>query len=61
MDTYKEEQYINALIALIRGFEFETCDECGEGIEVHSFAPDVLGNPHVYCLGNLHNYIMGGT
>lgn len=43
------EQYLEDLLALVESFRYELCSECLRDVERHVFAPDPLGNPHIYC------------
>ena len=42
-------QYAEIVRGIVDGFDYELCYECGEDLDAHAIAPDVLGLPHVYC------------
>lgn len=42
--------YASKVLGLVDGFEYELCAECLRDLDAHVIAPDVLGNPHAYCI-----------
>ena len=44
------DDYVEKLLGVIGLFEYEYCCECGRDINEHMIGPDILGNPHAFCL-----------
>ena len=49
-DTYDAE-----VATLKRSFEFELCEHCGQDLDAHTFAPDVLGHAQIRCTTRQEN------
>lgn len=43
-------RYRQDLEMLIDSFSYEYCEVCGKDIDRHVLSPDMLGNPHAFCL-----------
>lgn len=43
------ETYESEAQALRDGFEYEDCENCGQGLDGHTISPDPLGHAHVSC------------
>lgn len=42
--------YADKVRGIVDMFDYELCAECLNDLDLHVIAPDVLGNPHAYCL-----------
>lgn len=45
-----ENRYHDALDAIVEGFRYEVCDECGGDLDRHAIIPGPLGLPFARCL-----------
>lgn len=44
-----DDTFASHMSGIVDMFAYELCAECGQGLDQHVIAPDVLGLPHAYC------------
>lgn len=44
------DRYIEDTATLVDSFRYTLCEICHGDLHEHTIAPDVMGNPHAYCM-----------